>query len=121
MPYTLTIENQSGFVHLNYNGTVYINERKAARQEVFDACNAHNLSRTLVDMSQSDIQISQTDAINFAATFKGPQLPANYRLACITAPGNQSDALIKIIIAQDGIDVRYFTDKDTALRWLLAN
>ena len=120
MSYTLDINTDNHYVHLAYSGTVDIEERKQARQAAFDTANQHGYSRCLVDMSQSNIEMSQTDAINFATTFKNANLPPNYRVACITKPGDQSDSLVKIIIAQDGINIRYFINQEEAIHWLIA-
>ncbi|MDH5394658.1 MAG: hypothetical protein OEW97_00145 [Gammaproteobacteria bacterium] len=120
MPYEVIANSQLEYVHLTYSGTVDINERKKAKDAVFAMCFERNFHRALVDVSQSNIQMNESDVIKFASSFKDTPLPKDYRLAGIIGPENKSDALIEIIISLDGINVKYFYNFNEAEDWLTA-
>lgn len=120
MPYQLAINTDAGYVHLTYSGVVDLPERKQAKEAVFNACHENKLHRSLVDLRNSDIKMSESDVITFASSFKNTTLPDGYRLAAVISPDNQTDNLIEIIISIDGIDVKYFFDINEATNWLIA-
>lgn len=120
MSYQLVVNSNAGYVHLIYTGTVGLDERLQAKDAVIKACFDHNLHRSLVDLRNSDIKMSESDVITFASSFKNTTLPDGYRLAAVISPDNQTDNLIEIIISIDAIDVRYFFDINEASNWLIA-
>lgn len=120
MPYELKANSLLEYVHLIYSGVIDLSERQRAKDEVFAMCFEKNFHRALVDLSNSDIQMNESDAIKFASSFKDMKLPENYRLAGIIGPDNQSDNLIEIIISLEGINVKYFYNFDEAENWLTA-
>ena len=120
MPYELNPNLNSEYVHLKFSGTVDLAERMQAKDAVFALCFDKGLHRSLIDLSNSDMQMSESEIIKFASSFKYTKLPENYRLAVITAPDNQTDNLIEIIISLDGIDVKYFFEFEDAVNWLTA-
>lgn len=120
MPYQLTINTELKFVELKYTGAIQLNTRKQARDEVFDLCKKHIISRALVDLCDSDIQMSDTDAVRFASAFRDANLPPNYHLACIANPDNAIENLVQTLITIEGINVKYFLDRTEAIAWLTA-
>lgn len=120
MPHKLLINTEFDFIHLTYSGKVGFTERKTARDEVFQACEDHQLARALVDMRQSDIRMNEKDIVNFAVNFQRAKLLPNYRLACVIGPGNQTESLVETLITLEGINVKYFLSFDAALSWLKA-
>ena len=120
MPHELKLNSDSGYLQLTYSGEVKLDERKTARDEVFQACEDHQLARVLVDMRHSNIRMSEKDVVQFASSFqRAKQLPG-YRLACLVEPHNQTENLLEIIITQEGINVKYFLSFESAIEWLLA-
>ncbi|MDH5183611.1 MAG: hypothetical protein OEX12_06925 [Gammaproteobacteria bacterium] len=120
MTYKLDLNTSLQIVELKYMGTVQLSTRKQARDEVFQMCRTHKISRALVDLSNSDIQMSETDAVKFASAFRDADLPVNYHLACIANPDNSIENLVQTLITIDGINVKYFLDRDEAIAWLTA-
>ena len=120
MPYQLKANEQLEYIHLTYSGDVDLTERLEAKDAVFDMCFEKNFHRSLVDLRESNIQMSQSDVVKFAASFKDTKLPKGYRLAGVIGPKNESDNLIEIIISLDGINVKYFYDFQEAEDWLTA-
>lgn len=120
MPHQLDVHEQLEYVHLTYSGDVDLAERQQAKDAVFDTCFEKKLHRALVDLRKSNIQMSQSDVVKFAASFKETKLPNGYRLAGLIGPENESDNLIEIIISLDGINVKYFYDFQEAEDWLTA-
>lgn len=120
MSYELKARLDSGYVHLVYTGTVHLDEREEARDAVFALCREHALSRTLVDMHNSNIELTSPGIMAFANAFRQANLPANYRLACIAKPHDPIEQFIETLLSMDGIDIRYFYQESEALRWLLA-
>ena len=120
MPYQLTINQQQGYLHLVYTGTIHFDERVEARDAAFELCRLNGYHRTLVDMSASNIEMGQADAVKFAREFEIARLPPNYRLACIIAPGSQSDKIVELLISLNGVNIKYFLVKEDAINWLTA-
>ena len=120
MPHELFINHDLNYVHLTYQGEVDFEERKTARDEVFQACENNGMARALVDMRESNIRMTEQDVVNFATNFqRAMQLP-NYRLACVVTPQNQVENLVEIIITLEGINVKYFLSFKDAEYWLTA-
>ena len=120
MPYVLSSNTKRQYSHLTYSGTVSIEERQQAKTDVINNCLEKNFHRSLVDLREIDIKISESDAVKFANSFKDTGLPENYRLACLISGENKTENLIEIIIALDGINIKYFLDFDEAESWLTA-
>lgn len=120
MAYEICIDSAQGFVNLQYSGTVRLEDRKLARDEVFALCREHNIARSLVETQDSDIMMNASDVVRFAAGFEHIELPPNYRLACVFAPDGRGDKLLEIIISLEGVNAKYFLQRDEALKWLLA-
>lgn len=120
MPYKLTSNNKHQYSHLIYTGIITIEERQQAKADAFNNCLKQNFHRSLVDMRDSDIKINESDAIKFANSFKDMELPEHYRVACVISSENKIENLIELIIALDGINIKYFLDFDEAESWLTA-
>ena len=120
MPYIITIDSEQGYLNLQYSGVVKLQDRKQAREEVFELCRQHNIARSLVETQKSDIEMTESDVVHFAAGFENIELPPNYRLACVVSSDSKGDKLLEIIISLDGINVKYFLQREDALKWLLA-
>jgi hypothetical protein len=86
MPYQLSLQPEQRYIQLIYHGTIHIEERSQARDEVLELCHQSGYHRTLVDMRASDIQLSPGDAVRFSRSFEAASLPPNYRLACLIPP-----------------------------------
>ena len=120
MPHELKANLEKGYVHLVYSGTVQLNERKEARDAVFQLCHEHGLSRALVDMHNSNIELTSPGVMAFVNAFLQANLPTNYRLACIAKPNDPIEQLVETLLSIDGIDVRYFYSEPEAIIWLRA-
>ena len=120
MSYEIVIQHEQGFINLQYSGVVRLQDRKRAREEVFDLCREHHIARSLVETQNSDINMTESDVVHFAVGFENIELPPNYRLACVVSPDGKADKLLEIIISLEGVNVKYFLDRDDALKWLLA-
>lgn len=118
MPYEL--KSNIEYVYLKYSGTVEFSERKKAKEDVINLCFEKGLHRSLVDLRDSDIKMSKSDIINFAASFEKNKLPQGYRLAVIIGIDNQTEKIIEVMIAGEGISVNYFFDSEDAVNWLTA-
>ena len=118
MPHSLTTDNEFKFAHLVYSGSIDFKERNQAKDEVFALCFKEGFHRSLIDLRDSDIQMSKSDVIKFAESFKDTTLPDNYRVAAVITPENQSDNLIDIIVNMDGINIKYFFNIEDAKNWL---
>lgn len=120
MPNELKVNSELEYVHLVYSGKVDLSERQKAKADVIAMCFEKNMHRALVDLRNSDVQMSESDTVRFATSFKNTKLPDNYRLACIISSANHSDNVIEIILALDGINIKYFFNFKDAESWLTA-
>ena len=108
------------YVYLKYSGTIDLEERKKAKQDVINLCYERNLNRFLVDLRNSNVQMSRTDVHDFAGSFKQETLPENYRLVVLVSLENQTKDLLNALIRLEGVLVNYFFKFDEAENWLLA-
>jgi hypothetical protein len=120
MPYEVTANLEEGFVHLRYAGVVDLATRIEAREEVFELCKRHNLSRSLVETQDSNIKMSVQDISRFAASFKSIGLPRGYHVATVIAPDDEANVLLEIIASIDGLNIKVFLNRNEAIRWLTA-
>lgn len=120
MPYTIKTIDDLKYVHLSYYGDVDLAQRQQAREDVFNLIHENNFHRTLVDLTASNILMSESDIIKFANSFKTLNIPDNYRLAGVINSDSHPDSTLEIIVSLDGINVKYFFDKDEAISWLTA-
>ena len=120
MAHQITTDPEKSLIHLVYSGTINLEERGRARDEVFRLSREQGLFRVLVDMSNCDIRMSAKDAVAFASVFRRAGLPPNYRLACIIADSNEAESLIESRVLMGQINIRYFDAAEQAHRWLQA-
>lgn len=118
MPYDLTSNKEKQYSHLVYSGSISIGERQQAKSAVIAMCFDKNYYRALVDLRNSDLNMSESDAIKFSSSFKDTVLPENYRLAVIINSTSKIEDLIEIIISLDGVNIKYFINFDEAENWL---
>ena len=119
MSFQVTVDLDSGFVHLVYEDEVDLAERIAARDEVFELRAQHNLVRSLVETQNSNMNLSTRDIIEFAKTFP-KNLPSNYHVAVVVSPTDNVDILLENLASTKGLAIRAFKDRESALKWLLA-
>jgi hypothetical protein len=120
MPYEVTANLELGFVHLRYTGVVDLDTRIKAREEVFELCRKHKLSRSLVETQDSNIEMSVQDISRFATSFKSIGLPQGYHVATMIAPDDKANALLEIIASIEGLNIKVFLNREEAVRWLTA-
>lgn len=120
MSYDLHANHEHRYVHLVYSGTIHIEERKQARDAAFAMLHECGFSRALVDMHDSNIELTTPGIMNFVRAFKEANLPPNYRLACVAKPHDTIEQLVETLLTIDGITIRYFQKQDEAINWLLA-
>jgi hypothetical protein len=120
MPYKVSADLELGIVHLRYTGVVDLETRLKAREEVFQLCRTHNLSRSLVETQDSNIVMSVQDISRFGTSFKSIGLPQGYHVATVIAPGDEANALLEIVASIDGLNIKAFLSKEAALHWLTA-
>jgi len=118
MSYVINPNLELEYIHITFSDTVTFDERKKAKAEVISLCFDNNFHRSLIDLRESNVQMSKSDVVKFASSFKNTALPENYRIACVVSTNNQSENLIEIIISQDGINVKYFLNFKDAQDWL---
>lgn len=119
MSYHVSVDLDRGFVHLVYTGEIKLEERIAARDKVFELRAQHDLTRSLVETQDSNMNLSTRDIIEFAKTFP-KDLPSNYHVAVVVGPADDVDILLENLASTKGLAIRAFKDLDSALRWLLA-
>ena len=114
------VDQALGMVQVTYHGEVLAEERKAARDWVFQTCKEKSLSRVLVDLRDCTIQMNEKDAISFAANFKHAKDIPDYRVACVFVQRNESESLVEVLITHEGVNIKYFLSPEDATLWLMA-
>jgi len=119
MPFDVIANLEDEYVHLVYSGVVDLDERILARDRVFEVRREHELSRSLVETQDSNMNLSTQDIIQFSKTFP-KDLPNNYHVAVVVSPDDNVDVLLENLASSAGLTIRAFKDREMALRWLLA-
>jgi hypothetical protein len=63
--------------------------------------------------------LTTNDIINFAKSFPD-DLPPQYHVAVVAAPGDQVDTLLENLASTAGLTIKAFFDRDDAIEWLTA-
>lgn len=120
MAHKISVDKKQQFVHLVYTGDVDIQERIAARNEVFNLCRQNNFNRSLVETQNSDLHITSGELLAFARTFPQENLPHNYHVATVIKINDSENSILEIVASSHGLNIRAFTETAEALEWLLA-
>ena len=119
MAFDVKVNHEQGYVHLVYTGDVDIEERKKARDEVFEIRKQFDLLRCLVETQFSNMRLSTQDIIQFANSFP-VDLPPGYHVAVVAGHDANTDTLIENLASTVGLRIRAFRDGDAAMKWLMA-
>ncbi|MDH5407192.1 MAG: hypothetical protein OEZ33_10340 [Gammaproteobacteria bacterium] len=120
MAYDVTVDQELSIVCVSYQGDVTADERKAARDKVFQLCEQQGLFRVLVDLRLCAIKMNEKDAVGFAASFERAKNIQGYRLACVCKQQGEVESLVEVLLTNEGINIKYFLSPEDARMWLTA-
>ena len=118
MSHEIHVDADLGLVRVIYDGVVTVEEREIAREQAARLVNEHQLARILVDMRQCEMSLSTTDIIHFGNTFDELHFSPQIKICGVIQPDDEDDKLLETVALSRGINIRYFTEFEQALRWL---
>ena len=121
MGYEIKELDIKGFWTVIYNGKVDAAIRKAALKEGIEKARGKELKGILVDLYNADLNMSVTDSYIFAEDkFKADSL-MGIKQAFLHKPNARNGDDFHVLVANNyGLLAKTFSDRDVALRWLLA-
>jgi hypothetical protein len=119
VPYTLKVLAEEGYVLLEHEGKVTVDEAREARDALLPLLAEHNLRRLLIDWRRASA-FPQTAEFYFFVTESSASEP---RIKCALVHSAESGGLAQFVenVARNrGISLNAFASRDQAVQWLLA-
>lgn len=122
MPYTLQLDSAQALLDLRYHGTVSIAQRQQAAQEALPLLQASGVRRILIDLMQVAGSGDGVDAFRaFVARITREPVFLQSRTAFVAPAVSYSNHLIEVLADAHHYPFSRFTDRETAIAWLLGD
>lgn len=122
MPYTLQLDSGRALLDLRYHGLVSITQRMQAAQEALPLLRTSGVRRILIDLMQvTESHDSVDDFRAFVARITCEPLLLQSRTAFVAPAVNYSNHLIEVLADAHHYPFSRFTDRETAIAWLLGD
>lgn len=118
MSYTVELHDDH-YIAVLHEGAFSGRELFAARREFSELAKSSGVRRVLADVARVIGNISTFDTYEFSSSHH-EYLPADIKIAVLIKNDQENDARFAEDVATNrGINIKMFTDKNDALRWLL--
>ena len=118
MPYHVTYVSDAGFVLGTLTGEMTEKELNAARGEMNAQLTEHHCGKLLIDATGlSQMQSVATD-FEFTAQHQSELPPGTSHAVVIQSEHKEHMQLIENVAQNRYVNLRLFTDKDQAIKWL---
>ena len=122
MSYTLTLDQERGFIDLRYHGVVTVAQRLQAADETLPLLRTSGVRRILIDLMQASGGMDSIDSVRaFAARVTREPLFLDSRTAFVAPPINSSNHLVEVLMDIHHYPFSRFHDRATAIAWLLGD
>ena len=122
MPYTLQLDSGRALLDLRYHGVISVAQRLQAAQEALPLLRTSGVRRILIDLTQvTGSHDSVDDFRAFVARITREPLFLESRTAFVAPPVNYSNHLIEVLADAHHYPFSRFTDRETAIAWLLGD
>lgn len=123
MPWQTKVHPESLVIETVYAGVLTTNELHKAVQNTLELASKHSSTKFLADCSALEGGHSILDLYELAHSFKPPELAVHSMREAVILPATP-EAAEKVhfwenVCANRGATVKVFSDRDSALHWLL--
>ena len=121
MPYRIEIINNPGYILVDQYGYVDVGEMDVIRREVFKQVEEHGLPKIAVDVSKMTNEYTISEFFNI--TVENIEHKTDFpkpRVCLIVRQDQEENArFVENVGVNRGMPIKYFTDREAALKWLL--
>ncbi|MDI6739345.1 MAG: hypothetical protein QME74_03160 [Candidatus Edwardsbacteria bacterium] len=122
MAHTLEHDKENGVIRVRHHGAVDKKDIWDSHGRLLRLLNDDDPARIFVDMKKSDLRISKFEGYEFSVSL-AKLLPPEARVAVIKQQDGSHDGdlmFMKTVCANNGLEMKLFTDDLDAEHWLLA-
>lgn len=119
MPYKIKIEGGRSWIEVRYFGQVDLRQSLQAAShavEILRQGQADN--RLLFDITEIKSTLRPIEEFHFAEKLVAMDELRDVRLAILQKPGGDENRLLYITATNRGLNLKEFTDRNEAIRWL---
>ena len=117
--HTLRYDQEHGFVHVTFTGTVDLRVIQEVAPQVARLCGENNCHRILNDMSRAHIGITVMEAFDSPAIMEQSHISRSIRRALILPPDFTESRFLETISQNRGHNLKVFSSAADAQDWLL--
>lgn len=121
MPYKIEILTNPDYILVDQSGDVSMDDVEVIRHEVFDLVAREGLTRVMVDVCNQTNDYSIAEMFNMTVKHAVSETPFTKPRICLLVRPDQEDnaRFIENVGANRGMPIKYFTNREAALDWLL--
>ena len=121
MPYRIEILTNPDYILVDQSGDVSTDDVEVIRREIFDLVAREGLSRVMVDVRNQTNDYSITEMFNMTVEHAVSETPFTKPRICLLVLPDQEDnaRFIENVGANRGMPIKYFTNRQAGLAWLL--
>ena len=122
MPYKIEIVSDPGYILVNQSGNVDVGEMENIRKAVFKQVVEHGLSKVAVDVSNMTNEYTISEFFNITVENAAHKTDFPKPRVCLIVRKDQEEnaRFVENVGVNRGMPIKYFTDKEAALEWLLS-
>ena len=121
MPYRIEIINDPGYILVDQYGQVDVEEIEIIRRDVFKYVVEHGLAKIAVDVSKLTNEYTISEFFNITVENIEHNTPFPKPRVCLIVRHDQEEnaRFVENVGVNRGMPIKYFTDKEAALKWLM--
>ena len=121
MPHRIDIVKDPGYILVEQFGNVTTDDVELIRGEIFEVVAREGLFRVAVDVRNQINDYSITEMFNMTVDHAVAETPFPKPRICLLVRPDQEDnaKFIENVGMNRGMTIRYFTDRDSGLNWLM--
>lgn len=118
MPYKIEVYPEDGYISLEHEGNIMLDEINEARTEVIEQMMEHQIPNGLISVLGVSNRLSTFEAY-FVTEAHGKVKHPAMRGAILARPDQMTDVKFMETVARNrGMNIRAFDNRDEALAWL---
>lgn len=121
MPYKIEVVSDPGYIQVDQFGPVDVDEMDLIRTEVFENVEEHGLTKIVVDVRRLTIEYKVSEFFKVTVDNVKYKTPFPRPRVCLIVRQDQEEnaRFVENVGVNRGMPIKYFTDKEAALKWLL--
>ncbi len=121
MPFMIEYQADEDYIEATFTGQVTMSLVKTYIADLLPVVEQTGCKRLLSDSIEAKILLSSGDILKLPKLAAASPLTANLKRAVLAAPGKSGYLMYETLSKIMGHELQVFTDRKTALEWLLAD